>query len=95
MGSTQERAKIPAGAYGLKDSDDAHRLRDRLLHLDRDATVSVIGAGLTGIEIAAEIAEQYPHLRVRIVSRGGIAESLSGRADTRSLGDFQRSASKW
>jgi NADH dehydrogenase FAD-containing subunit len=78
VGSTQEPAKIPAGAYGLRDSDDAHRLRDRLLHLDRDATVSVIGAGLTGIEIAAEIAEQYPHLRVRIVSRGGIAESLSG-----------------
>ena len=77
-GSTQASSKIPVGAYGLKDSNDANRLRDRLLQLDRDATVSVIGAGLTGIEIAAEIAEQYPHLQVRLMSRGGRAESLSG-----------------
>ncbi|WP_264357074.1 NAD(P)/FAD-dependent oxidoreductase [Pseudarthrobacter sp. MM222] len=78
VGSTQASSKIPAGAYGLKDSEDARRLRDRLIQLDPAATVSVIGAGLTGIEVAAEIAEQYPHLQVRLISRGAIAESLSG-----------------
>ena len=33
---------------------------------------------MTGIEVTAEIAEQYPQLRVRLISRGAIADSLSG-----------------
>lgn len=33
-------------------------------------TFTVCGAGLTGIEAATEIAEAYPHLRVRLVSLG-------------------------
>ncbi|GAA3861218.1 FAD-dependent oxidoreductase [Leifsonia kafniensis] len=78
VGSTQASSSIPAGAYGLKDSEDAHRLRARLSQLERGATVSIIGAGLTGIEVASEIAEKYPQLRVRLISRGVIAESLSG-----------------
>jgi NADH dehydrogenase len=78
VGSTQAASQIPAGAYGLRDSDDARRLRDRLIHLDPAATVSVVGAGLTGTEVAAEIAEQYPRLQVRLMSRGAVAESLSG-----------------
>jgi NADH dehydrogenase len=78
VGSTQSPSRMPAGAYGLKDSDDAHRLQARLSQLDRGATVSIIGAGLTGIEVTAEIAERYPQLQVRLVSRGAIAGSLSG-----------------
>lgn len=78
VGSTQASGRIPAGAYGLRDSADANRLRARLSELDPAATVSVIGAGLTGIEVSAEIAEQYPQLRVRLISRGAIGESLSG-----------------
>ena len=78
VGSTQASSRIPAGAYGLRDSADANRLRARLSELDSAATVSVIGAGLTGIEVSAEIAEKYPHLRVRLTSRGAIGESLSG-----------------
>jgi NADH dehydrogenase FAD-containing subunit len=78
VGSTQAWGKIPAGAYGLKDNDDANRLRTRISQLDPGATVSIVGAGLTGIEITAEIAEQYPQLRVRLISRGAIADRLSG-----------------
>jgi NADH dehydrogenase len=33
-------------------------------------TFTVCGGGLTGIEAATEIAEAYPHLHVRLVSRG-------------------------
>lgn len=77
VGSTQASSRIPAGAYGLKDAEDANRLQARLSQLDRSATVSIIGAGLTGIEVTAEIAEKYPQLQVRLISRGAIAESLS------------------
>lgn len=78
VGSTQAADNIPAGAYGLKDPDDANRLRARISHLDPGSTVSIIGAGLTGIEVAAEIAEKYPLLQVRLLSRGEIGGSLSG-----------------
>jgi NADH dehydrogenase FAD-containing subunit len=78
VGSTQASDKIPAGAYGLKDPDDANRLRARISHLDPGSTVSIIGAGLTGIEVAAEIAEKYPLLQVHLLSRGEIGGSLSG-----------------
>ncbi len=78
VGSTQTPGKIPAGAYGLRDPEEANRLRVRLSQLDPAATVSIVGAGLTGIEVTAEIAERYPQLRVRLISRGAIADSFSG-----------------
>lgn len=78
VGSIQASGKIPAGAYALKDPEDANRLRARLSQLDAGSTVSIIGAGLTGIEVTAEIAEKYPRLRVHLISRGAIAGSLSG-----------------
>jgi NADH dehydrogenase FAD-containing subunit len=78
VGSTQASDMIPAGAYGLKDSDDANRLQARLSQLGRGATVSIVGAGLTGIEVTAEIAEKHPQLQVRLISRGCIADGLSG-----------------
>lgn len=77
VGSTQAPGSIPAGAYGLKDPGDANRLQARLSQLNPGAAVSIIGAGLTGIEIAAEIAEKYAQLRVHLISRGTIAGSLS------------------
>jgi NADH dehydrogenase FAD-containing subunit len=78
VGSTQAPGKIPAGAYALKDPEDANRLQARLSQLDPGSSVSIIGAGLTGIEVTAEIAEKYPRLEVHLISRGAIAGSLSG-----------------
>lgn len=77
VGSTRASAKVPADAYVLTDYDGANRLRSRLFQLNPGATVSVVGAGLTGIEVAAEIADQYPQLRVRLLSHGKIADRLS------------------
>lgn len=59
-----------AGAYGLRESADVNRLR-AAFRAGSAATVIVIGAGLTGIEVSAEIAEKYPQLHVRLISRGG------------------------
>ena len=73
-----------AGEHGfrLDDWESADRLRGRLASAGQ--TVTVVGAGLTGIEAAAEFAERG-HL-VTLLSDGEIAQSLSdrGRDATRS-----------
>lgn len=69
---------VPEGAHGFGDEESAARLRARLSRLGAGGTVSIVGAGLTGIELAAEVAQQYPQLRVRLMSRGRIAGDLSG-----------------
>ncbi|MFE5836458.1 NAD(P)/FAD-dependent oxidoreductase [Arthrobacter sp. NPDC056493] len=78
VGSGHTSADVPAGAHGFGDAESASRLRARLSQLDEGAAVSIVGAGLTGIELAAEIAEQYPRLHVRLISRGIIGSDLSG-----------------
>ncbi|WP_187977548.1 NAD(P)/FAD-dependent oxidoreductase [Mycetocola sp. JXN-3] len=77
VGSTQPAESVPSGAYGLRDPEEARRLHARLSALDVGATVSVVGAGATGIEAATEIAEAYPRLRIRLISRGEIGANLS------------------
>ncbi|GGS23238.1 hypothetical protein GCM10010252_72960 [Streptomyces aureoverticillatus] len=47
-----------AFAVPLAEFEDAERLRAKLEELPRDAPVTVVGGGLTGIETAAELAEQ-------------------------------------
>jgi len=44
------------------------------------AKVAVVGAGLTGIEAASELAEAYPQLSVVLVTRGEPAPGCSARA---------------
>ncbi|MFG6191744.1 NAD(P)/FAD-dependent oxidoreductase [Nonomuraea sp. JJY05] len=45
-------------AYDLAELEPARRLRARLEELPVDAPITVVGGGLTGIETAAELAEQ-------------------------------------
>lgn len=40
----------------------------------------VVGGGLTGIELASEVAERHPHVKLSLVTRGTIGEGLSSRA---------------
>ena len=47
---------------------------------DRRRHVVVVGGGLTGIEIASEIAEAHPALSVSLVTSGRVGELLSKRA---------------
>lgn len=77
VGSGQASFQVPAGAYGFGDAESAGRLRTRLSQLDAGAAVSIVGAGLTGSELSAEIAEQYPQLAVRLISRASIGGDLS------------------
>lgn len=71
-------ASVPGAAefaYPIAEFELAQRLRDTLDELDLDAPVTVIGAGLTGIETASELAEQGR--TVTLVCGGQLAPSLS------------------
>ncbi|NNC13833.1 FAD-dependent oxidoreductase [Planctomonas sp. JC2975] len=62
-------------AAAVADLDSARRLRSTLDGLPVHAPITVVGGGLTGIETAAELAEQGR--RVTIVSDGSLAGAAS------------------
>jgi NADH dehydrogenase len=72
-------------AYPIAEFEHAERLRDALDELHPDAPVTVVGAGLTGIETASELAERGR--RVTLVCGGVLGPSLSGPG--------RRSVAKW
>ncbi|PSL00011.1 NADH dehydrogenase [Murinocardiopsis flavida] len=89
VGST---AAVPASVPGAAENavsmaewEPAQRLRATLGELPPDAPITVVGGGLTGIEAAAELAEQGR--RVTLVCGGILAPSLSASA--------RRSVSRW
>ena len=81
-------ASVPGArefAYPIAEFEHAERLRDALDELHPDAPVTVVGAGLTGIETASELAEQGR--RVQLVCGGLLGPSLSRPG--------RRSVAKW
>ncbi|MBB5785047.1 NAD(P)/FAD-dependent oxidoreductase [Nonomuraea jabiensis] len=87
LGSVADTAAVPGvedHAYTLNSAQDAELLADRLARLARlgRGTVVVGGSGLTGVESAAEIAEQHPELDVVLLGRQepGAAMSPKPRA---------------
>ena len=52
--------------------------------------VTIVGGGLTGIELASEIAESFPGLQVSLVSQARIAESWSEAARVHVLASLKR-----
>jgi NADH:ubiquinone reductase (H+-translocating) len=82
LGSTIERDRVSGvqehaytlSAYGPRSTAE---LMAKLRQLPDGARVTVIGGGLTGIESATELAETYPALRITLLTRGAVGESLS------------------
>jgi NADH:quinone reductase (non-electrogenic) len=72
-------------AYPIAEFEYAQRLRTTLDKLHPDAPVTVVGAGLTGTETAAELTEQAR--TVTLVCGGQLAPSLSERG--------RRSTANW
>jgi NADH dehydrogenase FAD-containing subunit len=66
--------------HAIGSLDAAERLRAALAALGVDSPVAVVGGGLTAIETAAEIAEQLPHLPVRVVAPAALGAGMSPRA---------------
>jgi NADH dehydrogenase len=81
-------ATVPGAAefaYPVAELEHAQRLRSVLDELHPGAWVTVVGAGLTGIETAAELAEQGR--KVTLVCGGQLAPTLSEPG--------RRSVAKW
>ncbi len=69
LGSVADTATVPGAddhAYTLNTAQDAELLAGRLANAK---TVAVCGSGLTGVEVAAEIAERHPDLQVVLLGR--------------------------
>lgn len=62
-------------AYSVAEFEFAQRLRVRLAELSAEAVVTVVGGGMTGIETAAELAEQGR--KVTLVAGRTLAPTLS------------------
>ncbi|WP_051813022.1 NAD(P)/FAD-dependent oxidoreductase [Kitasatospora sp. MBT63] len=90
LGGVADTASVPGveeHAHTLNGAQDAEVLAGRLAHLGNSngsgsgrGTVVVVGTGLTGIESAAEIAEQYPGLRVVLLGRTEPGAAMNPKA---------------
>lgn len=81
-------ASVPGArefAYPISELEQAQRLRTVLDQLPSTAPVCVVGGGLTGIEAAAELAEQRPGAPITLVCGGTLGPSIGakGRASVR------------
>ena len=56
----------------------------------RNGRVMIVGGGLTGIELASEIAESLPDLQVSLVTQTRLAESWSEAARAHALASLRR-----
>lgn len=84
LGSNIDVAGVPGvgtHAWSLVSTDVAARVCIRLHVLaEREGRVVVCGGGLTGIEIAAEVAERFPTLQMTLVSSARPGACLSPKA---------------
>ncbi len=64
---------------GITSPEAALRAHERLVSLGERERVVVIGGGLSGVEVATEIAERHPRLRVVLLART-VLPGLSARA---------------
>ncbi|MFD7614862.1 NAD(P)/FAD-dependent oxidoreductase [Streptomyces sp. NPDC059828] len=73
------RTSVPvADIGGRAHTLEAAESLDKRLQ-DRPGSLAVVGGGLTGVELAAELAESHPDWSVRLHSDGDIGAGLSAR----------------
>lgn len=85
LGSVADSESVPGVdqfAYTLDSAHDAAALADQLNQLGT-ASVVVAGGGLTGVESAAEIAEQHPDAEVVLLSRDEPGSMMGAKARAR------------
>ncbi|MCZ0913680.1 FAD-dependent oxidoreductase [Gordonia amicalis] len=80
IGTRHRTPEIPGAEHALFIADwaSAQRIRERVEGLGAHEMITVVGGGLTGIEVAAELAERGH--AVRLVGGRGIASSVGERA---------------
>jgi NADH:ubiquinone reductase (H+-translocating) len=80
IGSVTDTSTVPgvdAHADTLDTPAAAGRLAGRLAEVADESRVAVVGAGLTGVEAAAEIAESYPNLHVVLLGYNEPGSTMS------------------
>ena len=80
VGSTAAPAGVPGAAefaFPIGEFEYALRLKNRIDELQPSAPICVVGGGLTGIETAAELAEQWPEGTVTLICGPKLGPSLS------------------
>ncbi|WP_316521376.1 NAD(P)/FAD-dependent oxidoreductase [Kitasatospora brasiliensis] len=89
LGSRTAWHGVPGAEQHAYSAERADELRRRLDAPGRPDTLAVVGGGATGIELATELAEAHPGLRVRIVASGlvGGVYSDQGRTHVRRVLD--------
>ena len=85
LGSTIDRGAVPGlveHAFSVANEQSSDDLTPRHFksRTGRQQMLVVCGGGMTGVELATEIAEAFPRLRVRLLSRDAISEPLAPRA---------------
>lgn len=83
LGGVADTGTVPGAdehAYTLDSDHHAALFAERLRALPAGATVVVGGAGLTGVETAAEIAEQHPGLDVLLLGRAEPGAAMGPKA---------------
>lgn len=82
LGSRTDTYAVPGAADHALTLEAPDAIRDRLAGLTAagGGTVTVVGNGLTGIEAAAEIAEQHPALTVTLLGAGEPGAMMGDRA---------------
>ncbi|MFC9436198.1 NAD(P)/FAD-dependent oxidoreductase [Nocardia sp. NPDC057030] len=84
LGSSTDTTLVPGvadHAWTLNDPRTAHQFAGKLNALAAQrGTVAVCGGGLTGIEAAAEIADEHPGLRVTLISTGEPGAMMGDKA---------------
>ena len=86
LGSQIDTTSIPGVAEHavVLEAETVQSIHAQLVAIQRTrGSVLIAGGGLTGIELAAEIAESFPAIRVVSAARGEIASELSDRGRRR------------
>ncbi|WP_017586665.1 NAD(P)/FAD-dependent oxidoreductase [Nocardiopsis ganjiahuensis] len=81
LGSGAARGGVPGAAEHAHDSASLGSARALARRIDENGGggVAVVGGGFTGLEVATELAESHPGLRVELVTRGRVADGASPR----------------
>jgi len=93
LGSTAADHGVPGvaeHACHVAGRSAAQRLRERLDGLGENGTVLVVGGNLTAIEVATEVAESWPGLRVTLATTGEVGGWLGEKARGHLLRAFGR-----
>ncbi|MGM9929192.1 MAG: NAD(P)/FAD-dependent oxidoreductase [Bacillus sp. (in: firmicutes)] len=73
LGCVDKYHNVPGAkeyTYSIQTIDQSRQTYQQLNNLGEGATVSIVGAGLSGVELASELIESRPDLKIKLFDRG-------------------------